>query len=76
MRYPFLLSLLTGLVLLASCSAAPDFTPKPKGYNRINLPPHSYRELAGNRPYSFEYSKEAVIKRDSSYLAQPNWINV
>lgn len=64
------------LLLLASCSAAPDFTPKPKGYNRIDLPPHRYQLLPGNHPYSFEYSREAVVRRDSSYLAQPHWLNI
>jgi gliding motility-associated lipoprotein GldD len=65
-----------GLGLLAGCSSAPDFTPKPKGYNRIDLPAHRYQELPGGHPYSFEYSKQAVIKRDSSYMAQPHWLNV
>lgn len=76
MRYFSTAALLMGLVLLASCSSAPDFTPKPKGYNRIDLPTHRYQLLGGNHPYDFEYSKEAVIKRDSSYMAQPHWLNV
>ena len=76
MKYLSTVSLLMGLALLASCSSAPDFTPKPKGYNRIDLPAHRYQLLGGGHPYEFEYSKEAVIKRDSSYMAQPHWINV
>ncbi|TLM95647.1 gliding motility lipoprotein GldD [Hymenobacter jeollabukensis] len=63
-------------LLLTSCSSAPDYTPKPKGYNRIDLPPHAYQRLAPGHPYQFEYSKSARILRDSSYLAQPHWINV
>ena len=47
--------LAAGLALLAACTAAPDFTPKPKGYNRIDLPPHRYQELGGGHPYAFEY---------------------
>ena len=62
--------------VLLGCSSAPDFTPKPKGYNRIDLPPHQYQELAPGHPYSFEYSKQAVIKRDSSSIALPHWLNV
>jgi len=65
-----------GLGLLAGCSSTPDFTPKPKGYNRIDLPPHRYRPLPGNHPYTFEYSREAVVRPDSSYLAKPHWLNV
>ena len=76
MNYSFAATLLTGLVLMTGCSSAPEFTPKPKGYNRIDLPAHRYQLLGGGHPYEFEYSKEAVVKRDSSYMAQPHWINV
>ncbi|NVO31416.1 gliding motility lipoprotein GldD [Hymenobacter lapidiphilus] len=65
-----------GLLLAGGCTSPPDFTPKPKGYNRIDLPAHSYQQLAPGRPYTFEYSRAAKILRDSSYLAQPHWINV
>jgi gliding motility-associated lipoprotein GldD len=69
-------AVLTLLGLAASCTSAPDFTPKPKGYNRIDLPPHAYQQLAPSHPYTFQYSRYAKILRDSSYLAQPHWINV
>ena len=62
--------------LLVGCASAPDYTPKPKGYNRIDLPPHRYRLLPVGHPYSFEYSQQAKVLRDSSYLAQPDWLNV
>ncbi|RSK30107.1 gliding motility lipoprotein GldD [Hymenobacter metallilatus] len=64
------------LLVAASCTSTPDFTPKPKGYNRIDLPPHTYRLLPSGHPYTFEYSRYAKILRDSSYLARPHWINV
>ncbi|MDU0370874.1 gliding motility lipoprotein GldD [Hymenobacter endophyticus] len=64
------------LVLAAGCTSAPDYTPKPKGYNRIDLPSHAYQSLGAGHPYTFEYSRYAKILRDSSYLAQPHWINV
>ncbi|MCB2409495.1 gliding motility lipoprotein GldD [Hymenobacter lucidus] len=63
-------------ILLPACSSPADYTPKPKGYNRIDLPAASYQLLAPGRPYSFEYSRQAKVLRDSSYLAQPNWINI
>ncbi|MET4108915.1 gliding motility lipoprotein GldD [Hymenobacter sp. UYP22] len=64
------------LVLATGCTSAPDYTPKPKGYNRIDLPAHAYQSLGAGHPYTFEYSRYAKILRDSSYLAQPHWINV
>ena len=70
-----------GLVLalgagVGACASAPDYTPKPKGYNRIDLPPHRYRALPAGHPYTFEYSQQAKVLRDSSYLAQPDWLNI
>ena len=64
------------LVLATGCTSTPDYTPKPKGYNRIDLPPHAYQQLAPGHPYTFQYSRYARILRDSSYLAQPHWLNV
>ncbi|QIL78046.1 gliding motility lipoprotein GldD [Hymenobacter sp. HDW8] len=68
--------LFVGASLTSCTSSGGDYTPKPKGYNRIDLPPHSYQQLPSGRPYTFEYSQHARILRDSSYLAQPNWINI
>ena len=76
MNHTRLLSSLAALALLAGCSSAPEFTPKPRGYNRIDLPAPRYQPLPAGHPYTFEYSKFAVVKRDSSYLAKPHWLNV
>ena len=66
-----------GLLVLPSCSGSPDdYTPKPKGYNRIDLPPHRYAMLPAGHPYQFEYSRYAKVLPDTSYLAKPHWINV
>ncbi|UOG75483.1 gliding motility lipoprotein GldD [Hymenobacter tibetensis] len=73
-----LLAFLVSLQLLSACSSpgSDEYTPKPKGFNRIDLPPHRYQQLAAGHPYTFQYSRYAKILRDSSYLAQPHWINV
>ena len=68
--------LLLSSVLATGCNSTPDFTPKPKGYNRIDLPAARYQQLAPGHPYTFQYSKYAKVLRDSSYLAQPHWLNV
>ncbi len=59
---------------LISCD--PEYTPKPKGYNRIDLQPAKYQPLKEKHPYKFEYSAYAKILRDSSRLTEPHWINV
>ena len=77
-RYLFAAACALGL-LATSCTSAgseDDYTPKPKGYNRIDLPPHAYQQLPPGHPYTFQYSRYAKVLRDSSYLAQPHWINI
>ena len=65
------------LFLLPFCFACDqEFTPKPKGYNRIDLLPPKYRPLTEKHPYFFEYSAYAKVLRDSSRLSEPDWINV
>ncbi len=69
------LSLLFVLPLLSACGSK-DYVPKPKGFNRIDLPPHRYLALQGDYPYHFEHSAHAVIKKDTFARAEPYWIYV
>ncbi|MFC6996206.1 gliding motility lipoprotein GldD [Rufibacter roseus] len=70
----FLAALFCGLTFLAGC--AEEYTPKPKGYNRIDLPEHEYQKLQAQHPYIFEHSKHAKILKDSSRIAEPHWIDI
>jgi len=75
MRNKFPVLLFTVLSLLFfSCDE--EYVPKPKGYNRIDMPPTTYRQLEATHPFTFEYSTSAVIQRDSSSIAEPHWISV
>jgi gliding motility-associated lipoprotein GldD len=65
---------LIALCFLVNCST--DFSPKPRGFNRIDLPPHKYQKLQESHPYSFEYSQYAEVLKDTSYLAEPHWIDI
>ena len=60
--------------LLVGCEQA--YTPKPKGYNRLILPPREYTVLPDSLPYSFEISTAARLLRDSSYIAERYWIDL
>lgn len=65
------------IVLVFLCVACgSDYLPKPKGYNRINLPEASYQPLPDTLPYYFEYSKHAKLLRDSSWITERYWINL
>ena len=65
---------ITAAFLLVSCTA--DYLPKPKGFNRIDLPASEYVSLPDTFPYDFEYSRHAKILRDSSWIAEKHWITL
>ena len=71
------------VVLLAfflfSCNS--DYTPKRRGYFKIDFPPHQYQTFdQPGFPYTFEYPVYANIVKDSTYFdtvpENPWWINV
>lgn len=70
--------LLTACCLLftACSSSEPDYSPKPKGYPRMDLPPQEYQAMTDEHPYSFEYSKSAVLLPDTFSKSEPHWIFV
>lgn len=66
--------IIIGFLISAACK--PDFMPKPKGYNRIELPKNTFLALPDTFPYQFEYSAHAIILKDSSWIAEPYWIDI
>lgn len=68
------------IIFLVSCTSKntdnQDFTPKPKGYNRIELPLVAYQKMTESHPYNFEYSKYAKILPDTFARAEPHWIYI
>ena len=62
------------LMVLLGCEKT--FVPKPKGYNRIMLPTAEYLPLPDSLPYTFEYSTQATILRDSSWISERFWIDL
>lgn len=67
------------IMTLVSCHRkgdANEYVPKPKGYNRIDLPVAKYKLLAPNHPFSFQYSSQAVIKLDTVPWAEPHWMYI
>lgn len=70
----FHIFILLGLYGLPACNS--EYMPKPKGFNRIVLPASKYIPLADSFPYHFEYSIHAEILKDSSWIAEPYWIDI
>ncbi len=62
------------LILFAGCTH--DFQPKPKGYNRLILPPIEYQITPDSLPYRFEYSTHAKLLKDTSWIHERHWIEI
>ncbi|WP_436514423.1 gliding motility lipoprotein GldD [Ekhidna sp. To15] len=67
---------LTVLLALFCFACGSNHLPKPKGFNRINLPHAAYQALPDSLPYSFEYSVHARLLKDSSWISERYWINL
>jgi gliding motility-associated lipoprotein GldD len=72
-------------ILLFTLAGTPScnspYTPKRRGYFRIDFPPHEYQTFdRPGYPYSFDYPIYANILKDSSFFdtipENPYWINV
>jgi gliding motility-associated lipoprotein GldD len=71
--------LLLAFVILIACNST--YTPKPRGYFRIDFPAHEYQSFNNPEfPYSFDYPVYGTIVRDTSFFGDkpenPYWINV
>ncbi|MDH5602681.1 MAG: gliding motility lipoprotein GldD [Cyclobacteriaceae bacterium] len=73
-RFFHAVSLAALLVIIVSCQ--PDYLPKPKGFNRLDLPEHDYQTMPDTLPYSFEYSRYALLLDDTSWISEENWTEI
>lgn len=64
------------VMLLAFAACEQTYLPKPKAYNRIDLPEHNYQTLPDTFPYHFFYSQYAELSRDSFPKAGRYYINL
>jgi gliding motility-associated lipoprotein GldD len=77
MKLSFLIALLGCFVF--SCNS--DYTQKPRGYYKIDLPKKEYQLFnQPGYPYSFEYPVYGKIVKDSTFFEEktenPYWINI
>ena len=71
---------LSGLLFFVSCRPT-GYTPKPRGYARIELPEHAYQAFSEvGFPYSFEYPVYGRVVKDTLFFGEkpenPYWINI
>ena len=64
------------LIAVVAISCKETFSPKPRGYFRIDFPAKEYQLFDSTCPYSFEYPKYAKIEANTSKTAEPCWIDI
>ena len=69
------------LVLLIAASCNSTYTPRPRGYYKIDFPAHSYQLFdKPGYPFRFEYPAYASIVQDSTFFEEqpenPYWLNI
>ncbi len=52
------------------------YTPKPRGFFRIDFPEKKYHKISEEFPYNFEIANYSEIVKDNHNPNQPYWINV
>jgi gliding motility-associated lipoprotein GldD len=62
-------------ILFSACGGDSEFSPKPKGYFRIDLPEKKYKTYDKDCPFTFEYPVYAQIVKDPDKSAEPCWLN-
>jgi gliding motility-associated lipoprotein GldD len=79
MKHSLLPALLIIFLFLFACNS--DYTPRPRGYFKIDLPKKEYRQFdQAGYPYTFEYPVYGTIIKDSLFFDKhpenPYWINI
>lgn len=63
-------------VLFLCMACGENYLPKPKGYNRIDLPEFAFTTLEEPFPYRFEHSVHSRVEPDHFNASEPYWINL
>jgi gliding motility-associated lipoprotein GldD len=77
--YSLLIKSVTLLIFVSSAlimSCKPGYTPKPRGFYRIDFPEKKYKYLNSNFPYQFQIPVYSEILPDRQNPDNKDWINV
>lgn len=64
------------LIICLAISCKESYTPKPRGYYRVDFPAKEYQLFDSTFPYTFEYPKYGNIEPDRANNAERYWINI
>jgi gliding motility-associated lipoprotein GldD len=74
---PIIILLFVTSIFLVSCDEDdPIYSPKPRGYCRIDFPKKEYRLFDTTCPYQFEIPVYARVTHENSKDIQPCWYNI
>ncbi len=68
--------IITLLILLLVLACQRSYTPKPRGFLRVDFPDKDYVQFDSVCPYTFEYPSYGKIVPDTDYITEPCWINI
>lgn len=69
-------TIILSVIMFFTTACDPNFFPKPKGYNRIEIPISNYIALIDSLPYKFEYSEMAKVNQDTSWISEKYWLDL
>ncbi len=64
------------LLMLFILGCQRSYTPKPRGFLRVEFPAREYVLFDSVCPYTFEYPSYGKIVPDTDYITEPCWINI
>jgi gliding motility-associated lipoprotein GldD len=68
--------IILAMLFLSACGGNNDYSPKPRGYFRIEFPKKQYREYVSNYPFTFQYPAYAVVEKDTQTRVGAKLINM
>ena len=64
------------LILLMGVSCQRNYTPKPRGYLKIDFPEKEYIHFDSTCPFSFTHPVYSRVLPDTDFYSEPCWINI
>ena len=64
------------MILFALASCRQNYTPKPRGYLRVDFPEKEYAVFDSTCPYRFACPVYARVVPDTDYNSEPCWVNI
>jgi len=67
---------LMSVMLISACGGSPDYSPKPRGFFRIEFPEKHYQAYSEGCPFTFDYPVYGNIEPDKEKGAKPCFQNI